>query len=299
MTIPESKFDDWCGTGADNGAKETADSIERKLGLDRSPIEETDCSYKVLRQGSYKNTTHTWASSDVDVLVKLTSCWNRDLSELSEPEKERYKRDHTLADYDYEDFSSDVYRWLRSKYKKSNVSWSGKAIELSDDGQLSIPADVVPCVEYRYYYSYPKNGEPNYTSGVYFEPRRSSDVYINYPTEHYRNGTKKHGNYKETVRIFKNARDYYNEHWSSILRSISAHSYGIECMVYNVPDDILSNSNRSDRFDEVLTYFEQSDIYTFQQVSEMESLFGDNTTQWDQSEAEELIEKLRTMWEEW
>jgi len=299
MTIPESKFDDWSGTGADKGSKDAADSIERKLGLNRSPIEEADCTYKVLRQGSYKNTTHTWSSSDVDVLVKLTSSWTRNLSELSEPAKERYESDHSPPDYGYNDFNSEVYRWLRSKYKRSNINWSGKAIEISDDGQLPIPADVVPCVEHRYYYSYPKDSEPDYTSGVYFEPRGSSDVYINYPTEHYQNGTDKHDNYKQTVRIFKNARDYYNKHWSSIFQSIDAHSYGVECMIYNVPDDILSKSARSDRFDEVLEYFEQTDISTFQQVSEMEALFGDNTTQWDPSEADELIEKLRTMWEEW
>jgi len=299
MTIPESKFDDWCGTGADAGSKEAADSIEQKLGMKRSPIENADCSYKVLRQGSYKNTTHTWSSSDVDVLVKLTSAWTRDLTELSPSEKERYESDHSPPDYGYDDFNSDVYRWIRSKYKRTNVSWTGKAIEISDESQLPIPADVVPCVEHRYYRSYPKNGEPDYTSGVYFEPRRSSDQYINYPTEHYQNGTDKHDNYKQTVRIFKNARDYYNERWSSIFQSISAHSYGIECMIYNVPDDILSNSDRSRRFDEVLTYFEQTDLSSFQQVSEMELLFGENTTQWEESEAEELVENLREMWEEW
>lgn len=298
MPIPESKFKDWYKTGADEGSKEAANKIEKLLRQDRSPIEQTDCSFRVLRQGSYKNTTHTYGSSDVDVLAKLTSSWHPDLSNLNEDEEEQYHEDHSTPNYGYDEFSHDVWRWLKNRFDSSVISWNGKAIEISDDSsRISVDVDLVPCVEHRQYESYSGSDE-SFEAGIAFEPRYSSEIIINYPSIHYENGCDKHTNYKETVRIFKNARDYYNEYFDTIW-NISAHSYGIECLVYNVPEDILKRSNRSDRFDETLTYLSETEWSNFDQVSEMEALFGDSNTQWSTNEADELITRLREMWENW
>lgn len=299
MPIPSSKFEDWQGTGADKGSKEAADKIERLLRLDRSPTEQSEGSFKVLRQGSYKNHTHTWGSSDVDIIAKLTSAWTRDLSELDSDERERYHLNHSPADYGYEEFSRDVWNWLTNKFSNEVISWGGKAIEITDESsRLPIDVDLVPCIEHRYYQSYPADGSPDYVEGIAFESRYGSEAIINYPSLHYENGTKKHRNYKETVRIFKNARDYYNEYFKSIW-TISAHSYGIECLIYNVPESILKRADRADRFIETLNYLEEADLSTFDQVSEMEPLFGDTNTQWDIDETEELITRLHEMWNDW
>lgn len=299
MTIPESKFEDWHKTGADKGSKRAADKIERLLHLDRSPVKQSDCSFTVLRQGSYKNTTHTYGSSDVDIIAKLTSSWTSDLSELNDDERELYDLYHSPPDYGYDQFTDDVWQWLSKQFDSSFITWDGKAIEISEEsGRLSVDADLVPCVEHRYYKSYSGYEQGKYVPGMAFHPRFSDQIIINYPTEHYQNGCEMHGNYKETVRIFKNARDYYNKHFDT-LWTINAHSYGIECLIYNVPNDILKRTSRSDRFDETLTYLETADFSEFDQVSEMEALFGDSNTQWNTDEADELITRLREMWDDW
>ena len=299
MGIPESQFENWKSTGADHGSKEAADAIERLLHLDRSPVQQSEGTFEVRRQGSYKNTTHTRGSSDVDVIVKLTSAWRKDISELSNDEIDRYEQDNSSASYGYNDFRSDVWNWLSSKFDSSVIRWDGKAIEISSEsGRLSVDGDVVPCIEYRCYKSYPEYGNPAFTSGMSFKPRHRSEWFINYPQVHYANGCAKHSNFKETVRIFKNARDYYNNHFNTPW-TIGAHSYGIECLIYNVPDHILKRTNRSDRFDEILTNLEEVDLSSFSQVSEMEPLFGDSNTQWEIDEADYLINRLREMWREW
>jgi len=299
MTIPESKFDDWHKTGADEGSKAAADKIERLLHLDRSPVEQSDGSFTVLRQGSYKNTTHTYGSSDVDIIAKLTSAWTRDLSALYDDEKELYHLHHSPADYGYDQFAADVWQWISTQFDHNVASWDGKAIEISSEsGRLNVDVDLVPCIEHRYYTSYSGRDQQECVSGMAFQPRHSDEVIINYPTEHYQNGCDKHANYKETVRIFKNARDYYNEHFDT-LWTIDAHSYGIECLIYNVPADILKRTSRSDRFDETLTYLERADYSDFDQVSEMEALFGNSNTQWSTDKAEELVARLREMWDDW
>lgn len=299
MPIPESKFEDWYKTGADNGSKAAADRIEQLLNEDRSPVAQADCSFEVRRQGSYKNTTHTYGSSDVDVIAKVTSSWHADLSELSADEAEQYNEDHSPPDYGYDKFAADIWQWLSSKFKSSYINWSDKAIEISScSNRINVDVDLVPCVEHRYYKSYEGYTNQNYTSGMAFEPRYRNETIVNYPSIHYENGCEKHSNYKETVRIFKNARDYYNDHFDTIW-SINAHSYGIECLIYNVPKDILKLSSRSDRFDEVLTFLNKTSWSEFDQVSEMELLFGDSNTQWNTDEAEELVTRLQKMWNNW
>lgn len=301
MPIPESKFDDWKGTGADNGSADARRTIKRILEMDRSPVEQSDGSYEVRLQGSYKNSTHTYGSSDVDIIAKLTSAWGRDLSELNADEKERYHSDHTSPpDYGYSDFQADVWQWLSTKF--DGISRGSKAIKIDSDrsSRLSVDVDIVPCCEYRVYHSYPAFGDPNFDSGMYFRTTTGGTRIINYPGIHYGNGCDMHSNYKETVRIFKNARDFYNESWNS-WRSIDAPSYFIECLIYNVPERILKRSSRSDRFKEALDYFQadSTDLESFDQVSEMEPLFGENDTQWDKQSAETMLHRLEEMWDDW
>lgn len=181
-------------------------------------------------------TIHTYGSSDVDIIAKLTSAWWRDLTELDDDEEDRYNQDNSSTDYGYSQFRQDAWNWMTKKSDSNVIGWNGKAIEISKESRrLSVDVDLVPCMGYRYYENYPENGDPQYVSGMAFKPRFGSEKIINYPSLHYENGCDMHANYKETVRIFKNARDYYN-HYFDTPWTIGAHSYGIECLIYNVPE---------------------------------------------------------------
>lgn len=300
MAIAESQFDNWHGTGADKGSKETRERIENRLRESRSPVEQNvDCEFDVFLQGSYKNHTNVRESSDVDIVVKLESAWRSDLSDLDQVQETRYNNNTSSPDYGYTDFDDDVFGWLRNKYGRSSVERGNKAIKVEAEA-LPVDADVVTCLEYRVYHTYPPESsiqEPEYTSGIVFDTQFGQEI-VNYPKLHYSNGGDKHRNYRETVRIFKNARDYYNDNFSAF-KTLDAHSYGIECLLYNVPDTILKRSNRSARFIEVLEYLQSANLSEFQQVSEMEPLFGDSITQWNLSEAERLVAGLTELWEEW
>ncbi|WP_318567385.1 nucleotidyltransferase [Salinigranum marinum] len=301
MSIPNSKFDDWKGTGADAGSATARTRIINALEMDRSSLPD-DIEFDTFLQGSYKNDTHTYGSSDVDVVVKLESAWLADTSNLDSEEQARYDRDTTDADYTYRDFRKDVFNTLKTRFNSTTskpVVWDGKAIEIND-GPLPVDVDVVPCRDYRIYRSYPSNGEPDIDHGMAFSPRHSTERIVNFPKMHYQNGTEQHANFKETVRIFKNARDYFNEKWESPYR-IDAPSYFIECLIYNVPERILRRSKRSDRFEEILDHLQadSTDLTTFDQVSEMEPLFGTSNTQWDVDSAMTMLTHLGTMWNDW
>lgn len=291
-------------TGAQESSKLTRKRIERTLKSDRSPIVQNgDIEVDVYLQGSYRNYTNTHGSSDVDIVVKLTSAWRRGLSKLDEEARERYHSDNSEASYAYTDgFPKAVLEALRLQYRQSRfkdpVSYDDKAIEISGKhNPLPMPADVIPAMEFRTYHTYPEYGEPEFTSGMCFQPKHSSRWWVNYPKEHYSNGGDKHDNYRETVRIFKNARDYYDENY--ILGS-DAPSYYIECLLFNVPDSILKRTNVSQRFKDTLDYLQDdsTDFSTFDQVSKMDPLFGNGKTQWDTSSANKYLKKMRRLWED-
>ncbi|WP_276259002.1 nucleotidyltransferase [Haloglomus litoreum] len=301
MSIPESQFDNWHGTGADAGSATARKRIVNALEMDRSPIDD-DAQVVTFLQGSYKNDTHTYGSSDVDIVVKLESTWLPETSNLDSEDQARYDNNTSNPSYTYSEFRKDVFNTLKTRFNSPSskpVKWDGKAIEITD-GALPVDVDVVPCRDYRVYYSYPENGEPDIDHGMAFRPRYGTEQVINFPKIHYQNGTEKHSNYKETVRIFKNARDYYNEYWKSVF-SIDAPSYFIECLICNVPARILRRSSRSNRFVEILDHLQSdcNDLTTFDQVSKMEKLFGDSNTQWEISEAETMLKRLRSMWDNW
>jgi len=109
-----------------------------------------------------------------------------------------------------------VLRALQIQYKQSifkdPITYDNKGIEISGPhNPQPIDVDVVPCQIYRAYHSYPKNNDPEYITGMRFKPRFSNEWWVNFPKLHYDNAWVKHLNYPETVRIFKNARRYYNK----------------------------------------------------------------------------------------
>lgn len=307
MAVQKSNIPDAWGkreTAANESSKTARKRIKRDLNRDRSAlVQHTDVNaFTVYTQGSYKNYTNTRGSSDLDLIVQLRSPWMRDLSELSDADRERYHENTVSADYGYEDgFRGSVVQALRQFYQESTlkdpVTNSGKAIEISGQhNPLPIDVDVVAAQEYRIYHSYPKNEDPEYTEGMKFKPRNGTEWWVNFPKKHVNNSDTKHSNFRETVRMFKNARDYYND---NNIFSLDAPSYYIECLLYNVPDDVLKRTDLTDRFDNVLSWLEQDSIELddFQQASEMEALFGDENTQWDINTAEDYIEKMRVLFE--
>ncbi|MDG5818119.1 nucleotidyltransferase [Natronococcus sp. A-GB7] len=271
----------------------------------RSPLQQKKDDFDVYLQGSYANTTHIYGGSDVDIVVRLESSWRRDLSELDRNEKERYHEDYDDADYGYRDFYGDVKSALKTKFGSKAVKIDDKAVKLdSDHCSLPLNVDVVPAQEYRVYYSYPPgDSEPDLTRGIFFRDQfKGTDIY-NFPKEHRWNGENKNsrcnGNYKETIRMFKHARNHIGD--KLLFGNGDVPSYFIECLLYNIPYQRFRKSDLGDRFVAVLEFLEQDkiDVTDMQQQNEMVNLTGSTVTTWTAVEANSFIEDLRELWNGW
>ena len=134
-----------------------------------------------------------------------------------------------------------------------------KSIKISA-GSNRLAADVVVCMSYRKYQQYRSISDQKYASGIIFYTQTENRRIINFPKVHYDNGAEKNsqtnGNYKPTVRMFKNARSYLINHNS--LSPGAAPSYFIECLLITFHQKVVTNPQ--DTFVNVLEHLQKANM---------------------------------------
>ena len=234
----------------------------------------------VYLQGSYRNHTNIAGDSDVDVVVETSGVFYSDLTEV-----EKQSRGLTPGRFTWREFRDEVHRVLAAHYSAGRVRQGDKCIHVGGAGDR-LNADVVPCCEYRSY----RNG---YAEGITFWTQSGIQV-VNYPELHYTRGTAKNeacgGNYKRTIRMFKNARNAADSDFPS---------YFLECLLYNVSAIRYSGSLQ------VLFAGVLRELYDAKASGAMaywtcqngqQSIFGNAIHQIDLGSAHRLVDALVALW---
>lgn len=202
--------------------------IKERYGLD-------NFNYEVYLQGSYANRTNVESSSDVDLVVELTTEYAYDIARLDEGQRTFFKKARRKSRFTTKLFRTEVLKALTSEFKE-RVSQQNSCLKLSASGSY-VEADIVPCFSFRKYSQYLSSSQQNYTGGIQFTAQNSSMV-VNYPKIHIEklnNKSKRtNGKCKEMVRLFKNVRG-----WLEVQRGMPkniAKSYYLENLLFNVPD---------------------------------------------------------------
>jgi hypothetical protein len=299
MPIPESQLETWSGQGAITTAKQTHESIRNALTTQNSPIE--DKNFEIYLQGSYKNDTNIRGDSDVDVVVQLNQTFQYDLSALSDDQKETFHKTYGNATYLWADFRKDVLQALQDYFGKPAVTEGNKSIKIkASSGRL--PADVIPCLEYRKYFSFQTLQSQKYVPGIVFYTLREQRRIINFPIPHYHNGVQKNsgnstkGLYKPNVRVFKNCRTYMESHGT--LQDLIAPSYFVECLMYNVPDENYAGDYQTACYN-ILKWLSEADLTNFNCQNGQTSLFGSTSEQWTIEKAQTYIQGFIKLWNNW
>ena len=249
-------------------------------------------TYEVYLQGSYGNDTNIRGSSDVDIVMQLTSVfWNN----LSQDDKA--KLGLTTVPYSLNDFKREVISALQSCYGNDLVDTTGsKSVKVLASGNR-LKADIVVCATYKYFENLKTRAE-----GITFWTSYGAQI-INYPKLHRDNGTRKNtssrtaGSYKPGIRVFKNARDRIIDQDSGLDGRFP--SYFVECLLYNVPDSKFAGTSQ-DMYVEVVNWlndrFNDDACGKYVCQNEMQYLFGPEPVQWNQADAIELVTRLIALW---
>ena len=115
MAIQESQLSTWANQGSITTSSKTYESVKNCIdGINWN----SDISYDIYLQGSYKNSTNIYGNSDVDIVVEFQSVFFSDTSNLDDIGKEVHDA-LGPGKYNLDDFKSVIVKRLKENYGES------------------------------------------------------------------------------------------------------------------------------------------------------------------------------------
>ena len=301
MAIPERQLETWSNQGAVQSSANTHKSVVNCI----SKINwNSDVNYETYLQGSYPNYTNIYGNSDVDLVVEFRSIFSKNLSALTESQRQEFDANYANAKYSLSSFKAAIIKQLTSCYGESNVVVGNKAILVKGDSNR-LDCDVIVCNPYRRYISYLPSPE-KYIEGIIFyteneSPNRSI---INYPKVHLKNGSIKNqsentsGNFKPVVRVLKNMKAAMVN--SGYITKTLAPSYFLECLIYNSDNINFRKSTYGEIATSIINQFDRDlkngKMINYLVQNEQNKLFGMEDSQWDIGNATIFVAQLIKFW---
>lgn len=298
MPIPESQLQTWSHQGAIATSSAAYTSIRHALLKSTSPL--ASRGVEIFLQGSYANATNTYGDSDIDVVILYGNTFFKDMSALTPAQQQLHEALFPPATYHWQNLRDEALAALRSHYGNGAVKPGRKSIKVHTGGG-GRPADVVPAVQFRRYASF--TDRSNFTGhwGIQLFDSTGNPI-INYPKYHRERGEAKnqdlrtHGQYKATIRLVKNFRNYLLD--NGLLAEGIAPSYFIECALFNVPDSLFVGPFE-DTVPAILTYLWTTPYAGFLCQNGVAKLIGNGATQWSEGNFAAFLLAARTAWANW
>lgn len=187
--------------------------------------------YRIYVKGSYANNTNVRLNFDVDIAVEYYGFFYYDLEfDVAGQDKSVVGVVDSDDPYSRDDFKADIQAALRAAFGTDSVTKGDIAYRVRQN-KTTLPADVVPCWEYR---RYDATHVCHVGSRVFPESGGWKDNYPAIQLENGRAKTRLTGRrYKRMVRALKKLQTILVD--KEILEK-ELPSYLVECVVYNVPN---------------------------------------------------------------
>lgn len=233
MTALETKLAGWVGPSSTT-EKDKQDRTERMI---RDAINAHEpfqtLSRKIYAKGSYANNTNVRSDSDVDIAVE---CENVYYSDEHVPGAKPGGTTPYTGEWTPNRLRSELVLALRAKFGDAVDASGSTAIQIHSSS-ARVEADVVPCFKYRYYFS-----PTSFREGAKVFKADGGSI-ANYSALQLTNGRSKNTAtnqaFKKTVRILKRLEN------SMVTAGVHPEvpSYFVECLVYNCPNSMFTQSS--------------------------------------------------------
>jgi predicted nucleotidyltransferase len=239
----EAQFREW----AKPLGKTEQDRCDNAVSAIRNAIEASDKlrarNVSVFAHGSYRNNTNVRKDSDVDIGILCTDTWLNDFP----PGMNRDDFGLSPATYPYEQYKNEVEEAFVDYFGRAAVKRGNKAFDVHETS-YHVEADVAAFFEH---HRYKKDG--TYLEGVALLTDKEKKRVINWPEQHYKNGTRKNTEtrtrFKSIVRVLKSLS---NEIGGKGVRAGDVPGFLIECLVWNAPNSDFQHSTYTADVREVL-----------------------------------------------
>lgn len=278
----ETQFREW----AKPPGKTEQERCDNAASAIRNAIEASDKlrirGVSVFAHGSYRNNTNVRKDSDVDIGILCGTTFLNDYPDGTTRETFGF----SVSDYSYEQFKNEVEEALVDYFGRSAVKRGNKAFDIHET-RYHVEADVSAFLTHRRY-----NNDHRYHEGVAMYTDREKRRIVNWPEQHYNNGTRKNTDtgtrFKSIVRVLKSLS---NEMTGTGIQAGDVPGFLIECLVWNVPNDQFQHSTYTADVSAVLAFLfnntmTQETCKEWGEVSELIYLF--NSSQkwtWQQAHA--------------
>lgn len=245
----------------------------------------------VYTKGSYRNGTNVRLDSDVDVVVEHTGSYFHDFHESVTNPSPTPGWIPYAGPWKADVWRTEVTKALTSYFGGTEVDASGEvAVTIQEKAGSRPSADVVPAHEY---WRYDDQHRVLKSKGSKVFKKSGGEV-INYPEQQLKHGNTKDSNtggrYKMFVRALKNAENTLAK--ESLGEELP--SYFMECLVYNVPDQVLRQGySLSSGFRETIYWLHQhlNDTYRYEdwvEPNELKYLFSAGN-KWRVEDGQKLV----------
>jgi len=182
-------------------------------------------------------------------------------------------------------YRDQVLKALRATYGTKAVTSNRKSLKLAK-GKIPASADVVVTLRYE--------------TGIAFYLPGEHRWVVSYPEQHHARGLKKEqateGRYKRTIRMLKTARNHLVK--NDAIRDGTAPSYFIECLLYNVPDNLFK-ADYTQTYSGIVAYLRSANLKQFNSQNGIRQLFGKSKDLWNVGDAQKFILALERMLKKW
>jgi hypothetical protein len=296
MGIPESQLETWSHQGSVTQSKDTYATV--KLALESSSASYANESFSIFLQGSYGNDTNIYAESDVDIVMRLDSVFYYDISALSAEDQARFHQNLSPGTSSYFTFKSQVIGQLETRFGKSHIDATKKAVKVTGEGNRR-DADVLVCAGFRKYRRY-TGSSTDYDEGICFWNSAGTQI-ANYPRQHSQNCTTKHqgtsSRFKPMVRILKNMRSRLVS--DGAIERGTAPSYYVEGLIYNIPANKFAY-RYDDTFVAAMNWLTETDRAQLVCAHEQYYLLRDGyETSWAIANGNTFINEAIKLWNNW
>ena len=275
---------------------------------------------EIYLHGSYANKTNIFFPSNLEVCVEIrkTAEYEPDKITVQTPNKEtgetpikveptyhlynNYYVEHNL-EFSPKDFRDLLFEKL-GEVTDQKCQIHDKVIVIPAFGKLKHIVEITPCFTFDYYDDIP-NMEggvelsakaPMFKGVLLYDASVGADI-ITFPKLHAQNGNAKDlackGNFKKFVRMFKTMNAIANREQES---EDKERGYFIECLLFNVPNQIYSGKNLSDAFIKVINYLANCDMDGFVCQNLIWQLFGSAVEFWNLSRAEQFVKLIMDLY---
>lgn len=278
MPIPERTLSRWSHHRASTAITQAHLPIRAALDDYTWP---RGIKYEVFLQGSYKNDTNLGGDSDVDVVVRLNQRLRPRVAELSSRQL-KDNASHQGAYQRWKSFRDHALKAMRARF--GNAAESGRKTLKVPKGELQADADLVVTLRYK--------------EGIAFYLPDEGRWVVSFPQQHHERGQKKEEatdyRFKRAVRMFKAARNRLVE--EKMLTKSDAPSYFIECLIYNVPDELFK-PKLAPTYTGILAWLKKAQLKDFECQNGKVPLFGQGREQWSVNKAQAFVKALQELWE--